>query len=423
MKIFSRIGRPEKGDILAALPGQALILSLVFSLVSISLEQTLFFLAVALWAIRMIRDKERLAVPRFFLPLVVYAGLSLLSAAFSVNRLDSFRDSRDLALLLMVPLAYTAFRDLREIGRADIAILVSSIASLAYSAWHLVSRAIPGERLEGFMSHYMTQAGLLVLFASLAMAKVLFGRGKIRWLWAAAFLAACPALILTQTRSAWIGLAVAAAVLLFLYRRILLLAVPLLGIAAYVVSPPAIKERARSVFDTQAYSNRLRLEYVRAGALIIKRFPLLGTGPDTVELEFQNPRYGLSEEAKLLRIHLHNDYLQLAAERGIPALAAWLAFVVWALVDLARIAGGRRRAGGTTGAGGGSPGRLSADGAKRARERDPVVFPLAAAAIAALLAFLAAGFFEYNWGDSEITLLLLFIITAPFAALRLRSAG
>ncbi len=421
MKIFSRIGRPERGDILAALPGQALILSLVFSLISISLEQTLFFLAVVLWAVRMIRDKARLAVPRFCLPLAVYAALSLVSAAFSVNRLDSFRDSRDLALLLMVPLAYTAFRDLREIGRANIAILVSAVASLAYSGWHLVSRALPGERLQGFMGHYMTQAGLLVLFAALAMAMVLFGRGKVRWIWAAAFLLTCPALVLTQTRSAWIGLAVAAAVLLFLYRRILLLAVPLVGIVAYLVSPAPIKERAKSVFNSQAYSNRLRLEYVRAGARIIKRFPVLGTGPDTVELEFQNPRYGLSEEAKLLKTHLHNDYLQIAAERGLPALAAWLAFVVWALLDLARIARGVITKGG--GRGGGSPGHLPAGGAKGARERDPVVFPLAAAALAALLAFLAAGFFEYNWGDSEITILLLFIVTAPFAALRLRSAA
>lgn len=417
MKIFSRIGRPEKGDVLAALPGQALILSLVFSLVSISLEQTLFFLAVALWAVRMIRDKARLAVPRFCLPLAVYAALSLLSAAFSVNRLDSFRDSRDLALLLMVPLAYTAFLDLREIGRANIAVLVSAVASLAYAAWHLAARAVPGERLEGFMSHYMTQAGLLVLFSSLAMAMVLFGRGKIRWVWAAAFAATCPALVLTQTRSAWIGLAVAAAVLLFLYRPVLLLAVPLLGLAAYIVSPPAIKERARSVVSTQAYSNRLRLEYAHAGMLIIAKYPLLGTGPDTVELEFQNPRYGLSEPARQLKTHLHNDYLQIAAERGIPALAAWLAFVVWAFVDLVRMARGRRRGKGTAGGGGGSPGAAAAP-----RERDAAVFPLAAAALAALMSFLAAGFFEYNWGDSEITILFLFLLTAPFAALRLRSA-
>lgn len=420
MKIFSRIGRPERSDVLDALPGQALILSLLFSLVSISLEQTLFFLAVILWAVRTIRDKERLSVPRFCLPLAAYAALSLLSAAFSVNRLDSFRDSRDLSLLLMVPLAYTAFRGAGEIGRAGIAVLLSAVVSLAYSAWRFFGRGNPGERLEGFMSHYMTQAGLLVLFAALALAMVLFGRGKMRWLWAAAFLLACPALVLTQTRSAWIGLAVASAVLLFFFRPVLLLILPLIGAAAYIVSPPAIKERARSVFNAQAYSNRLRLEYARAGFRIIGRYPLLGTGPDTVELEFQNPRYGLSEEAKLLKTHLHNDYLQIAAERGIPALAAWLAFIVWALADLIRIA---RTAVTLGGGGGGSPGRPASAGAARGRKRDPVVFPLAAAAIAALLAFLAAGFFEYNWGDSEITLLLLFLITAPFAALRLRSAA
>jgi hypothetical protein len=41
---------------------------------------------------------------------------------------------------------------------------------------------------------------------------------------------------------------------------------------------------------------------------------------------------------------------------------------------------------------------------------------LAAGALAALAAMLAAGFFEYNFGDSEFLMLLLVLITLPFAA-------
>jgi hypothetical protein len=43
---------------------------------------------------------------------------------------------------------------------------------------------------------------------------------------------------------------------------------------------------------------------------------------------------------------------------------------------------------------------------------------LAAAALAAMTAMLAAGMFEYNFGDSEFLMLLLLIITLPFAAAR-----
>ncbi len=40
---------------------------------------------------------------------------------------------------------------------------------------------------------------------------------------------------------------------------------------------------------------------------------------------------------------------------------------------------------------------------------------LAAAGLAALAALVTAGFFEYNFGDSEVALFFLLIITLPFA--------
>jgi O-antigen ligase len=386
--------RPASGSWLDILPAGLLALSLLFSLISISLEQIFFFLAVIAWAVRLVKAKERLTFPRFFVPLLVYAGLSLLAAALSVNRADSFRDSRELLILVMVPLAYTAFRSAREIGWTNAAVLVSAGASLLYSAGYVVFKAVPGERIEGLMGHYMTQAGLLVLFAALALSMAVFTRGRWRLVWGVGFLLACPALVLTLTRSAWIGLVVVVCVVLVAWRPKLLILVPVLAAAAYFLSPPTIQERARSIFSSQAYSNRLRLEYARAGIQIIRNFPLHGTGPDTVELEFQNPKYGLSDEARRIQTHLHNDYLQIAAERGIPALLAWLVFVVWAAVELARLL---------------------------RKPCDTAVRPLAAAGLAALLSFLVAGLFEYNWGDSEITLLLLYLISVPLAASRLAS--
>jgi hypothetical protein len=43
---------------------------------------------------------------------------------------------------------------------------------------------------------------------------------------------------------------------------------------------------------------------------------------------------------------------------------------------------------------------------------------LPAAALAALTSALAAGFFEYNFGDSEFLMMLLLLLTLPFAAAR-----
>ena len=132
---------------------------------------------------------------------------------------------------------------------------------------------------------------------------------------------------------------------------------------------------------------------MNAGIKIIKHRPLFGTGPNTVDMVFQHPRYGLSENAKR-NVHLHNNITQIGAERGIPALLAWLTFMVWAAVSLIKLI----------------------------RTRDPSVLPFSAAGLAALCALATAGLFEYNFADSEITVVFLYLITLPMALRRIKDA-
>lgn len=86
--------------------------------------------------------------------------------------------------------------------------------------------------------------------------------------------------------------------------------------------------------------------------------------------------------------HLHNVPAQIAAERGLPALGIWLWFVSLVVIDLVR------------------------DFRKGGQQ------VLAAAGLAAMVSMLAAGLFEYNFGDSEFLMTLLLLITLPFAAAR-----
>ena len=394
MKLFTR--DPAK-DIWASLPGQVLAASLLFSMISISLAEGFLFLAIVLWAVWVIKDKRPFRAPTFFIPLLVYSALSLAAAAFSVNQAISFFNLRQLALYLIIPIAYMSLGSIEEIRRANLAVFVSAAVSMAYSFYHFVFKAVPAERIKGFMGHYMTQAGLLVLFMSLALAMLFFGRKKVRWLWGAGAVMALAALELTLTRNAWIGLAVALCVLVFLYKPKFVLAVPVLVVLVFFASPAPVKQRALSIFTLQGFSNRIRVEYFQAGLKIIRDHPLLGTGPDTVDMVFQNPKYGLSEDAKR-NVHLHNTPVQIAAERGIPALLAWLAFIVWTFLELAKLV------------------RVRSKGKERAGGGNPIVTPLVAAALAGLAAFVVSGLFEYNFGDSEILFLFLFLMTVPFAA-------
>ncbi len=393
MNIASALSRPRAAGVYASVPVLMILLGLFSSLLSITASEIFYGAALAAWALNLVRRRESPPIPRSFVPLVLYAAWSLLASATSVNPAISIVDDRDLVLLVLVPLVYTAFTRATEIAWAYRAVLASAAVSLAWSYLRF-AQSPQGTRIAGFMGHYMTQAGLLSLFCALALAAFAVLRTRERWAWGAAFVGACGALVMTLTRSAWIGLVAVAVVVLVATRPKWLVAVPLVAALAFFAAPRAVKQRALSIFDAGTASNRTRIEYFHAGVMIAKARPLFGTGPATVQLEFQNPKYGLSEEARR-NVHLHNNLTQIAAERGLPALLFWLGFMVWTFVDLARLRGT-----------GGIVTRWAA-----------------VAGMAAIAALFVAGMFEYNFGDSEVAMLFLVLATAPFAAARIESTG
>ena len=368
-----------------------LALYLLFSMVSISLSQIFLSFALICWIIILIRKKQKFVFPSFFWPLIVYVALSLISSFLSVNPEASLKDSKELLLFLIIPTVYTGFSKEKVLKKANLALLASGYLSCLYSLFYFFFKASPRERIEGFMGQVMTQGGLLLLFSCMALSMLLFTKDKIRYLWGLAFLLSLFALILTQTRSAWVGLIVAASLILFLYKPRALIIMPLVVGLFYIASPQSIKKRALSIFSLKYSTNKYRIEWAKAGIKIVRDFPLFGTGPDTVDKVFQNPKYGLSKEAKRLP-HLHNNILQIGAERGLPALLAWLTFMMWAFISLIKLL----------------------------KNKDPTLYPLAIAAMTALLALFIAGFFEYNFADSEITMLFLYMITIPFSLARIQ---
>lgn len=379
-------GRSEK-SLWRSLLAYSLAAGILFVLISISLMEIFLGLALVFWLIVLVKEKARLSFPSFIWPLLVYVALSLVSCALSVNPAMSFENARKVLLYLLIPIIMTGAATASARARTSQALLVSGFISVIYSIVYFFFKAQPGERIQGFMGHYMTQAGLLLLFLCAAMSFILFSRDTTRWLWGAAFVLAAFCLALTLTRSAWIGFVLALGFLLFLYKPKALILVPFVVGLFFIGAPQPMKKRALSVFSLEGYGNKLRVEYLRAGLKIIRDFPLHGTGPHTVDMVFQDSKYGLSSEAKR-NVHLHSDIIQIAAERGIPAVLAWLTFMAWTFISLLRLL----------------------------KNRDPSVFPYAAAGAAGLLAFFAAGLFEYNFGDSEVLVLFLYLITLPFAA-------
>jgi O-antigen ligase len=235
------------------------------------------------------------------------------------------------------------------------------------------------------LSTYMTYSGVLMLVTCAAVARLTFYRRE--WIWPTI---ALPALVValgaTLTRNAWIGAGVAVTMLVALRRWQVAVVVPLVAVVLVMVAPAGIRNRAFSIVDPNDPSNVDRIAMLHVGAGMVRAHPFVGVGPEMVETEYVKYRPAVYTNAT--NPHLHNVPAQIAAERGLPALIAWLWFVVIAGRDLFRQA---------------------TRGPSRA---------VAAAGLAALVAMLTAGLFEYNFGDSEFLMLFLGLITLPFAAAR-----
>jgi O-antigen ligase len=359
--------------------------------VSIVAAQALLAVLLLCWVAMLATGKARFAAPAFFRPLMVYTVLTLVATVFSVDPRVSFVDDKQLLLFLIVPAVYEIARGSR--ARAVVLVIISVGAATAvygivqYGILHYDNL---GQRPQGSMGHYMTYSGLLMLAATAAAARLLFETRDRVWP-ALVMPALLVALALTFTRSAWVGASVGIATLLLMKDFRLVGAIPVLLAVGIALAPPQVTQRFYSMFNLKDPTSRDRVAMLREGARMIAADPLTGMGPNMVEREYI--RFRDPEAVERVNPHLHNVPLQIAAERGLPALGVWLWFVGSAAAGLwGLLRSGRHRF-------------------------------LAACGLGALAAMLGAGLFEHNFGDSEFLMLFLILLTLPFASERAESPG
>ena len=362
-----------------------------------SLQMSIFAAGILLslmlvcWVALLVRDRERPSAPAFLLPLVVYAALTLVSSAFSIEPWTSFEDDKQLVYLIVVPAVYHLARGRRATTVMDVIITVGAAGAafgiVQYGMLHFDSL---GKRPQGISHHYMTYSGFLMLGICAALARLLFGtRDRI---WPALVMPAMiVALFLTLGRGAWVGTSIAVAVLFSLKDFRLMAVIPVVVAVAFSFAPDTVTRRMTSVFDLKDPSNRDRVAMLETGVAMTRAHPLTGVGPNMIEKVYV--QYRAPGAVEPVNQHLHNVPMQIAAERGLPALGVFIWFVV----------------------------RLGRALLKMFRSGENRV--LAATGFASLIAMLAAGQFEYNFGDSEFQMLFLVLITLPFAALRPESSA
>ena len=246
-------------------------------------------------------------------------------------------------------------------------------------------------RATGFFGHWTTLAEALQLIASLtigvfvALNRKRSGNGLLL---AVAILTIGAALMLTVTRASWLALLISTAVItaLSVRRRTLIIlaacAVPVIVAGLFLLQ----QKRNVGFFDQKDDSIRWRQTVQQEGFKLLVSSPrhlIVGVGMDSIKAHWKE--WGLFDNGRIPMGHMHSDYLQLALERGVPALISWLVLMGmygWMLWRLR----------------------------KQVAEENWIERGIVLGALGGLVGFMLSGVVHYNWGDSEVVMIFYLIM-------------
>jgi hypothetical protein len=412
-------------------------------LVSIFAAEIFLALGVLVFVVRLSRGDTALRATPVDGPVLAFIVWTLLSASFSADPVASHEGAKKLVLFAVLYLVIDSVQGDDERRRVIDAAL---LGGLALGLATLAQRYFLGfdtldNRPHGFIGHYMTTSGCLMVTLVLATTRLAFptaGRrrperadltraailillmalltalkrlgvlaveaerlfiaglactaafiGVSRQTWpgpatsttlaALAAPVSAWALVVSQTRSAWLGTLAGLAVVAVLKAPRTLIALGAAVAALLLLRPAAITSRL-TIHDASSVD---RIFMWRAGADMIREKPIFGQGPNMILRVYPDYRWSGAPNPKAP--HLHDNALQIAAERGLPCLVWWLWWLAVVMAAAYRVA----RRGGSD--------RLWGVGV-----------------LGVLVAVLVEGLFEYNFADSEILILVLIVSALPF---------
>ena len=376
-------------------------------LFSIAVSQILLGVSI----VALLISRRRLRFPPIGLPLALFFVATVIADLLSGDPFKGIPQIRKFFVFGIVLVLFNTFSSVSQVRHLVVAwtgiATVSAGLALAQFArrWEeavqlhasIYDYVLDG-RITGFASHWMTYGGqqmivLLMLLALLLCAPR--GLWKIFGWTAAAII--WIAIVLGLTRSIFL-VAVPAGVLLLAwnYKRWLVWASPAVALVMFLAAPHQIQDRVLSVVRPHGDvdSNSRRTIMARTGLRMIEAHPVFGIGPEQIQPQFLKylPADVPLPLPKGWYGHLHNVYLQYAAERGLPALA----FILWII------------------------GRMATDAwtALRVSPQSAEARFIWLGGLAVTAAVLAEGFFEYNLGDSEVLTMFLAALTCGYIAIR-----
>ena len=378
-------------------------------LIQVSIAASQILLGVGILLLLLWRRK--LEFPRIWAPILLLFLWTIAADIFSVDAWAGRAQIRKFFVFLFIPLIFGVF--VRSVSKSFYLMLVWTIAATVSGAWGLIQFVLKyeharhtgedfyvtyvGHRMTGFESHWMTFGALQLSVLSLLLAHWFFSERKFPvWLYCGSAAILSAAIVMGWTRSIWLAAVPSVLYLVWCWRPKMILLVPVVAGLAFAVAPAGTRDRVTSLVAPhgETDSNRHRVVTFRTGVQMIKAHPWFGIGPEEIGRQFNS--YVPADIRKPLPVgyygHLHNIYVQYAAERGLPGLLFVLWFIGLTLWDCFRAI-------------------------RRSKRPSDELF-LLHGTVAVTLGILVGGIFEYNLGDSEVLMMFLSVVALSYAAVQ-----
>ena len=196
-----------------------------------------------------------------------------------------------------------------------------------------------------------------------------------------------------MTRQAWLGFFLGTVFLVFYWNKKYLLILPLLLMGALLLSPEKVKDRMYSFTNLKDSSLHQRVSSWKGGWKIFIDHPVTGCGfkcVDSIHSQYPDPTGNVARFRGM-----HSNIFQLLVDTGVVGFGTWLSIWVVYFVEIFK--------------------RLQTLADERSQDN---VIGILMGGSAAVLAFLFGGFFETNIYDSEVAMLLYFIMGISLTKVR-----
>jgi hypothetical protein len=242
-------------------------------------------------------------------------------------------------------------------------------------------------RAQGTLGHYVVFAEMLMQVGCMAWALLLGMEGRaVSWkgVFAIAFAGIVAAIFATGTRAAVAGLVLGCFLSLVLLagRRTRILAIAALMLIVAGATIWIQHTRQTKWVDPTDISTQFRVLMWEDGLRLVRQHPWFGIGMETVRVHYREWNVRAFIQYNVMS-HFHSTYLQIAVERGMPALVAWIWFSIAYGVFLWRLI-------------------------PRLRAQSRFAGAVAVGALAGLAAFSFTSFFHYNLGEESLAMVFFF---------------